>query len=74
MILVLLGTANFSFMLFNSSLITFNNSFLEEIIFLNFAIRSASFLISISISFIPRAVSFCNLNSKIAKTCDSVKR
>ena len=38
-------------------------------IFLYFVINSANFLISISISFIPNAVSFCNLNSKIAFTC-----
>ena len=35
---------------------------------LYFDIRSASVLISSSISFIPRAVSFCNLNSKIEIT------
>ena len=51
--------------------ITFKSSFLDDIIFLNFEISSASFLISISISLIPRAVNFCNLSSKIAATCGS---
>ena len=55
----------------SSSLITFNNSFFEDIIFLNLAINSASFLISTSISFIPSAVNFWSLNSKIARTCGS---
>ena len=36
-----------------------------------FEIKSASFFISISISLIPKAVSFCNLNSKIALTWES---
>ena len=44
---------------------------MEEIIFLNLVISSANFSISISISFIPNAVNFCNLNSKIALTCNS---
>ena len=46
---------------------------MEEIIFFNLIISSASFLISISISLIPRAVNFCSLSSKIAFTCSSVK-
>ena len=57
----------------SSSLITFNNSFLEFIIFLYLAISSASFLISTSISFIPRAVNFWSLNSKIEITWGSDK-
>ena len=68
MILVLLGTANFSLILLSSSLITFKSSFFEDIIFLYLFINSANFLISISISLIPKAVNFCNLNSKIATT------
>ena len=52
---------------------TFKSSFLEDMIFLNLAISSASFLISTSISLIPSAVNFCNLNSKIATTCGSDK-
>ena len=42
-----------------------------SLFFLYFAINSASFLISISISLIPKAVNFCNLSSKIARTCVS---
>ena len=49
-------------------MITFNNSFLEVKIFLYWIIKSDNFLISASISFIPKAVSFCNLNSKIEFT------
>ena len=48
---------------------TLRSSFFEEIIFLYFVINSANFLISISISLIPKAVNFCNLSSKIASTC-----
>ena len=73
MISVLLLTENFSLIFLSSSLITLRSSFLDEIIFLYFAINSASFLISISISFIPNAVSFCNLNSRIATTWGSDK-
>ena len=51
---------------------TFKSSFLEDMIFLNLIINSASFFISTSISLAPKAVNFCNLNSRIAKTCDSV--
>ena len=58
-------------MFFSSSLITFCNSFLDEIIFLYLTIKSANFLISNSISLIPKAVNFCNLNSKIAFTWGS---
>ena len=58
-------------MFLSSPLITFNSSFFEDIIFLYFAINSASFLISTSISLIPRAVNFCSLSSKIASTCGS---
>ena len=36
-------------------------------------IKTESFLISVSISLIPNAVNFCNLNSRIAITCFSVK-
>ena len=71
MILVRLGTANFSLIFLSSSLITFKSSFLEDIIFLNLVINSASFFISTSISLIPRAVNFCSLSSKIASTCGS---
>ena len=42
-------------------------------IFLKFAISAASFFISTSISFIPSAVNFCNLNSRIARTWGSDK-
>ena len=73
MILVLLGIANFSLIFFSSSLITFRSSFFDEIIFLYLVINSANFLISTSISFIPKAVSFWSLNSNIAKTCGSDK-
>jgi len=73
MILVLLGTANFSLIFLSSSLITFESSFLEDMIFLNLVISSANFFISTSISFIPRAVNFCNLNSNIAVTWGSDK-
>ena len=41
--------------------------------FLYFLIKSANFFISISISFIPKAVSFCSFNSNIEFTCFSVK-
>ena len=51
---------------------TFKSSFLEDIIFLNLIINSASFFISTSISLAPKAVNFCNLNSKIDRTCGSV--
>ncbi len=50
--------------------VKFGNSSSDDIIFLYFVINSANFLISISISLIPRAVNFCNLNSKIASTCN----
>ena len=59
-------------MVLSSSLITFKSSFLEFIIFLYPLIRSANFLISTSISLIPRAVSFWSLSSKIAITWGSV--
>ena len=58
-------------MVLSSSLITFKSSFLELIIFLYPLIRSANFLISTSISLIPRAVSFWSLSSKIAITWGS---
>ena len=70
-ILVLLGTANFSLIVLNSSLMTFKSSFFELIIFLNPLIKSANFFISTSISLIPNAVNFCNLSSKIATTWGS---
>ena len=54
-------------------LITFNNSFFEDIIFFNEEINSDSFFISTSISLIPSAVNFCNLNSNIASTCTTDK-
>ena len=69
MIFVLLGNEYFSLICLSSLLITFCNSFFDEIIFLKLIINSANFLISISISFIPKAVSFCNLNSNIAFIC-----
>ena len=56
---------NLSLIFSSSELITFNNSALEFIIFLYLFINSANFLISNSISFMPKAVNFCNLNSKI---------
>ena len=39
----------------------------------SFDINSANFFISTSISLIPSAVNFCNLNSNIAFTCNSLK-
>ena len=44
-----------------------------KIIFLYFAINSANFFISTSISLIPSAVNFWSLSSKIALTCGSVR-
>ena len=42
-------------------------------IFFNEEINSDSFFISTSISLIPSAVNFCNLNSNIASTCTTDK-
>ena len=73
MILVLLGTENLSLILINSFLINLYNSFFEFMILFNSIIIFDKLLISFSISFIPKAVSFCNLNSRIAATCFSDK-
>ena len=68
MIFVLLGIAYLSFISLSSLLITFNNSFFEDMIFFNEEINSDNFFISTSISFIPSAVNLCYLNSYIAST------
>ena len=68
-IFVFLGVENLSLIFSNSSLIKSYKAFLELIIFLKAIIDFDNLLISVSISPIPKAVSFCNLNSRIASTC-----
>ena len=50
-------------------MINLYKAFFELIILLNSMINWANLFISVSISPIPKAVSFCNFNSKIALTC-----
>ena len=73
MILVFLGEENLSLIFSNSSIINLFKAFLDFKILLYSIINFANLFISLSISPIPYAVSFCNLSSKIALTCSLVK-